>query len=222
MSRPYVRSEDRRRQIVAVALELIAEHGVRGATLNRIARGVGLTTAALYGHFPNRREILLAAMDQVFEKVRELHRSAAGPNALERLRQIGVRHMEMASSADARAFFEFIAAPPDEGLREALGARQLTLVEDLAEIVREGRAQGTIRADVDATYVAWTIISRSWTEDVSYLMGISEHWIGPRSERMLEEILERIGVAETAPSTRQQTAAAPGPPASGESGRTRD
>jgi AcrR family transcriptional regulator len=201
MSRPYLKTEDRRRQITEVTLRLVSEHGVNGTTLNRIAEEAGITTAALYGHFSNRREILLLAMDAVFEEVRDLHRSAKSPDALERLREIGVGHTKMVSSAGgfATALFEFIAAPPDEGLREALGAKELMLVEDLAEIVREGQAQGTIRKNADPYYVAWTLVSRSWTEDVSYIMGISNQWMGPRSERMLSEILQGIRARKAVP-----------------------
>jgi AcrR family transcriptional regulator len=194
VSRPYLRAEERRKQIVEITLKLVSDHGVSGATLNRIAEGAGITTAALYGHFSNRKEILLLAMDEVFERVRELHRSAKNPNALERLREIGVAHTKMVSSAGgfATALFEFIAAPPKEGLREALGAKELVLVEDLADIVREGQEQGTVRKDADPYYVAWALVSRAWTEDVSYIMGISDQWMGPRSDRMLREILEGI------------------------------
>jgi hypothetical protein len=62
----------------------------------------------------------------------------------------------------------------------------------LAEIVREGQEQGTIRSDADPYYVSWLLVSRSWTEDVSYLMGVSDQWMGERSNRMLNEILEAI------------------------------
>jgi AcrR family transcriptional regulator len=195
MARPYVRSEDRRRQIVEAALELVREHGVQGTTLNRIAVKVGVTTAALYGHFESRQEILLEAMDAVFERVRDLHRSARSTDALERLREIGVQHTAMvASESFALALFEFIAAPPGEGLREALGAKEMVLLEDLADIVREGQSQGTIRENVDPYYVAWCLVARAWTEDVSYLMGIANHWMGPRSEQLLGEILDGIRV----------------------------
>jgi AcrR family transcriptional regulator len=198
MSRPYVRAEQRRRQIVEVALKLVSEHGVGGATLNRIAAGVGITTPALYGHFASRRDILLQVMDSVFEKVRELHRSAKHPNALERLREIGIGHTRLVSDEEgfALAFFEFIAAPPDEDLREPMGLRELMLVEDLAEIVREGQGQGTIRKDVDPHQIAWMLVSRAWTEDVTHLMGIAEHWNPVRSRWMLEHILELIAVPQ--------------------------
>lgn len=194
MHRQHMRGEDRRKEIVEATLSLVARYGVEGATLNRIAREVGVTTAALYGHFVSRQEILLEAMDAVFDMVRELHRSAQHPDALERLREIGIQHTMMVSTAEgfARAFFEFIAAPPDEGLREALGEKELMLVEDLVSIVRDGQSQGVIRADADPHYVAWTLVSRAWTEDVSFLMGIQEHWMGERSARMLDEILESI------------------------------
>jgi AcrR family transcriptional regulator len=194
MSRQYVRAEERRKQIVSVALRLISEHGVQGATLNRIAAGVGITTPSLYGHFASRRDILLEVMDSVFEKVRELHRSAKHPNALERLREIGIGHTRLVSNEEgfAIAFFEFIAAPPDEDLREALGQKELTLVEDLAEIVREGQAQGTIRQDADPQQIAWMLVSRAWTEDIAHLMGIEDHWNPDRSRKMLDQILELI------------------------------
>ena len=186
-----MKGEVRRRQIVEVALRLVSEHGVQGATLNRIAREVGMTTAGLYGHFKNRREILLAVMDVVFERVQALHRSASNPNALERLRESSIAHTR-AAERFAAAAFEFVAAPPGEGIREVWGEKTLTLIEELAEIVREGQAQGTIRKDADCYYVAWMLVGWGWTKDVSSLMGISSHWMGPRSERMLNEMLEEI------------------------------
>jgi AcrR family transcriptional regulator len=199
MSRPYYRAEERKKQIVSVALDLVSKHGVRGATLNRIARGVGITTPALYGHFAGRRDILLEVMDDVFENVRELHRAAKNPNALERLREIGIGHTRLVSDKEgfALAFFEFIAAPPDEDLREPLGRKELTLVEDLVEIVKEGQSQGTIRQDIDPCQIAWMIVSRAWTEDIAYLMGIEDHWSPVRSRWMLEHILELIAAPQT-------------------------
>lgn len=184
----------RRTQIIDATLRLVARHGVGGTTLNRVAAEVGLTTPSLYGYFPNRRELLLEAMDTVFQRVRDLHHSAGNPNALERLREIGRAHSVLLSTQEAfpTLFFEFIAAPPDEDLRQVLGGRELTLVEELAEIVREGQQQGTIREEVDPWQTAWTLVSRAWTDDVVHLMGIREHWSQTRSERMLNSILDSI------------------------------
>jgi len=198
VARPYIKREVRKKQIVEAALRLVAERGVGGATLNRVAAGVGLTTPALYAHFQSRKELLMEAMDTVFEKVRELHRSARHPNALERLREIGLAHTKFVSTEQAfpLLFFEFIMAPPHEDLREVLGSKELMLVEDLAEIAREGQRQGTIRAEVDPYQIAWMLVSRAWTEDVTRLMGLAEHWNEERSKWMLDHILEAIAAPD--------------------------
>lgn len=187
----------RREQIINATLDLVAEHGVRGTTLSRIAEAIDVTTPALYAHFANRREILLASLELIFEKVHAIHHLANEGTALERLREIAHRHSRLVSSKGdgfLPAMFEFIAAPLAEGLREALGANHLTLVDELAEIVREGQREGTILEKVDPEQVAWLLVSRAWTEDVSQLMGTTDGWTVDRSNRMLELILSSIEV----------------------------
>jgi len=90
------------------------------------------------------------------------------------------------------ALFEFIAAPPEEGLRETMGAKILLLGDDIASSVREGQAEGTVRKDADPTQVAWMIVSRAWTEDITHLLGVGKEWNEERSDRMLELILDSI------------------------------
>lgn len=189
--------EERRQQIIDVTLDSIARNGVRGTTLSRIAAGVGVTTPALYAHFANRKEILLAALEVLFEYRTAFHRQASQGTAVDRLKEIAHRHTLLAASPDDRsmfALFEFIAAPPEEGLRETLGAKHLLLVQDIAEIVREGQREGTVRADTDPEQTAWMIVSRAWTEDITQLMGVTGAWTEERSNRMLGLILDSIAV----------------------------
>lgn len=188
---------ERREQIISVTLDSIAEYGVRGTTLSRIASGVGLTTPALYAHFSNRRAILLAALDVLVEQRMLPHRFPAESNAWERLRGIARRHrllFEPGNDQYMIALFEFIAAPPEEGLRETLGEKHLLLVKDLADIVREGQREGSIRADADPEQVAWMIVGRAWTEDITHLMGLNGEWNEERSNRMLDFILDSIAI----------------------------
>ena len=193
-----MKSGQRREQIIDATLNLVAEYGVRGATLTRIAREIGVTTPALYAHFACRREILIAALDVLIERRTAHHREASDGNALERLRHIGESHSELVASEDDRSvltLFEFIAASPQEGLRETVGDRHLLLVDDIADVVRQGQAEGTIVPAADADQVAWMIVSRAWTEDIAQLMGVSHAWSEERSTRMLDLILASISVS---------------------------
>lgn len=187
--------EARREQIIRATLDLIAEHGVPGTTVARIADRVGVAVPTLYGHFADRREILLATVDLVFARIRAIHNSSKHVDALERLREIAQFHTKLVASKEngfVSALFELIAAPPTEGLREAVGAGHLAIVEDLAAMVREGQQQGSIVEDADPEEVAWLIVSRDWTEDVSELIGTGDHWTEPRSNQMLDLILDSI------------------------------
>jgi AcrR family transcriptional regulator len=192
-------SEERKTQIVEAALRLVARYGVQGTTLHRIASELGVTHPALYSHFSSRREILLAALDVLFDRILQVHRASTHESALERLRAICVYHTELVASApDGFVFplFEFLAASPEEGLREELAVRQRTLARDLADIVREGQEQGTIRPDVEAEQAAWLITSRHWTEDVALLMGVTEDWDRARSMQLLDLIIGSISMPD--------------------------
>lgn len=50
-------------RIVNAALDLFAEHGVGGTSLQMIADAVGVTKAAVYHHFKTKDEIVLAAAE---------------------------------------------------------------------------------------------------------------------------------------------------------------
>jgi AcrR family transcriptional regulator len=51
---------DAQARIIAAALDLFAEHGVGGTSLQMIADAVGVTKAAVYHQFPTKDEIVVA------------------------------------------------------------------------------------------------------------------------------------------------------------------
>jgi AcrR family transcriptional regulator len=197
MASKRLRSPERREQVLDVTLQLIAENGVTGTTLTRIASAVGVTTPALYAHFANRKEILLAALDLLITRRTAHHHLQREGDALDRLRQLASEHGNLASSANDKsvlALFEFIAAPPAEALREALASKHRALLDSITDMVREGQVEGSIDPDVDPRQTAWMIVSRAWTEDIAYLMGLTDDWTETRSLRMLDLILDSAAV----------------------------
>jgi AcrR family transcriptional regulator len=189
------KGEARLQQIIEVTLDLVVRYGVSGTTMARIADEAGVTKASLYEYFPCRHDILLAALESVFDSVFEVHRASSRPDALERLRDIGRRHTQLITTESRPymyALVEFIAAPPEEGLRHAVGEKQMAAALDLAAIVEEGKSQGTIRADADSLQFGWMMAGWAWTESISHLIGAAEFWDGNRSADMLELLLAGI------------------------------
>lgn len=58
-----------RQRLVSAALDLFAEHGVGGTSLQMIATRIGVTKAGVYRHFRAKEDIVLAALEPVFAQL---------------------------------------------------------------------------------------------------------------------------------------------------------
>ena len=212
-------TEARKHEIVRAALETIAEHGVQGATVSRIAKGAGITSAALYSHFENRQAILLAALDVVYDQVFDSFEASTSADPVERIRQIFENHAEKVRNQDptshAHLFLEFVASAPEEGLRDAIREKEVATASYLASIVEEIERQGRLAKDMDPELVAWLVAGWAWTGDVATSMGVSGIWYDRVSPRLIEFIMAGLdGEKEVdTPAPRQvREAAADGIP----------
>jgi|WetSurMetagenome_2_1015567.scaffolds.fasta_scaffold274590_2 AcrR family transcriptional regulator len=191
-----ITSEATKKRLTAATLEVVGKEGVEGATTARIAEAAGLSPAALYKHFATRNDLLLAAIDSLYDTIYEVViESSSEPNVLERLRSIGRLHSDLIVSGRGSfiyPFIEFLASPPESGLREAQGVRQLQMIQAVAAIVEEGKAQGSIAMDVDSEQVAWQLHAVWWAEDISHLMGLDQFVTAGRSSTILNNVLGRL------------------------------
>lgn len=96
-------SEDRRRQIVDVAMRLFSERGFRGTTTKEIAQAAGVSEAIIFRHFATKDDLYAAIID---------HKACTGGmgdmecSVVEQIQSSVAAHME---AGDDRAVFEHIA-----------------------------------------------------------------------------------------------------------------
>ena len=64
---------DTKERILETALELFAQNGYPGTSMNDIARQLGITKAALYKHYTGKQEIL----DKIVERMNEMDKARA-------------------------------------------------------------------------------------------------------------------------------------------------
>ena len=187
--------EERRLEIADAALRIVGEYGVQGATMSRIAEDIGISAPALYKHFGGRTEILEAAMDLLQTRVTSWLDSSTSPDALERLRQLGTRHISTIAAdyeGVVAPLFEFVAASPRSDLKGQMGRRQRETLQRFIDILEDGQRQGSIRDNIDTLVVAWSLLGLTWIENVAMLEGVDEFITEGISTRMLEGILEDI------------------------------
>lgn len=66
--REYLRSEDRRAQIVDVAIELMAERGLAEVSIRDVAAAAGVPISSITYHFGSRNELLREVMEAMIAK----------------------------------------------------------------------------------------------------------------------------------------------------------
>ena len=182
-------------EIARAVLRVVGQHGVAGASTARIAAVVGVSEAALYRHFKSRHDMILAALDALYATIRELTDSSSEKNVTERLRQIARAHVEYSSSHRDEfmsPLLAFVTSDVSDGFREELKIRDEAAVERYVAIMEEGKAQGTIREDVDAEQATWELIAAYWGNAVGYAVGLEHFANKGRTPKMVDFIIDGI------------------------------
>jgi AcrR family transcriptional regulator len=168
--------EQTRARIVAAAMRCVAEVGYSRATIREIARTAGMTSGSLYHYFPNKSELLAAAVREVDEIALPRLRFAAdrSDGVIDRIVAVLdevdrlMREYPFLAAFDRAIRTETTARPRGRG-PGYLGLKALRDI--IADIVEDARARGTLPrgtrtgAAVDAVYA----LARGLTERAASL-----------------------------------------------------
>ncbi len=87
--------EQRRPQIAAAALKIIAEHGLGGFTTRSLSREVGLAEGTIFRHFESKKDIVRAAIDHLEQMLDEDLAAAGEGDPVQRLGRFFRRRVEL-------------------------------------------------------------------------------------------------------------------------------
>ena len=160
--KPKGEGHSRRGEILAAAERIFVEHGYEGATIRKIADEVGLSSTALYIHFPDKGAILQEICRDAFGR---LIATGDGLAALDAPAEVRLRRM-----IEAYAQFGFdhpnayrliyLTRPSEaregaQSLSQELGAGVFSAFEQLvAEAVAAGRMKGDPRTIAQSIWAA--------------------------------------------------------------------
>ncbi|NHU84438.1 TetR/AcrR family transcriptional regulator [Kocuria sp. JC486] len=99
---PRMPRAQRRAQLLAVALEAFSLHGYHKASMDDIAEAAGVSKPVLYQHFPGKRELYLALVDDNLEGL--------AARLIEALRSSPVNRTRVESMLSV--YFDFVADQP--------------------------------------------------------------------------------------------------------------
>ncbi|OGK07589.1 MAG: hypothetical protein A2W80_04830 [Candidatus Riflebacteria bacterium GWC2_50_8] len=155
MRAPRIETEVRKEQIAEAALEIVGSQGIHALTMDGIAAMIGVVPSALYKHFKNKQQIMLAILELIQESLRKNYNSAIalGRTPLEKLNNLfhGEVRFLIKNPAGPMIFSLQMAkyGPESKKMTESLmfGAQ---MHQSVAELIRTGQKAGEIRADIPA------------------------------------------------------------------------
>ena len=141
---PRLPPEERRQQLLDAALQVIAEEGYAGVTIEAIARRAGVTRPVVYGVFADLAELLAALMQRQEERALALLAEAVPVEPQQRDPDaLLVDGMRMFLDAVARdpAGWRVILLPPDgtpSAIRDYVERNRLALLGRLEKLIAWG------------------------------------------------------------------------------------
>lgn len=147
------------------AAKLFVERGYAATTVKEVARQVGMTSGALYWHFPSKEAILFAHLVTSMEElVQEARLAAKGGTPTERIMGLARAHVLVGlrqtdeGTVDANHGIVQLARFLGEEERAQIATLQRRHLRFVKQILREGMSTGDFRT-LDLTPTAFAILT---------------------------------------------------------------
>jgi AcrR family transcriptional regulator len=113
---------ERRAQVLAIAAEEFADHGLHGASTEAVARRAGITQAYIFRIFGTKKALFLEVVVAAFDRLTEAMRGAsAGETGLAALTRMGAQYNDMLADRTSLLLqLQGLAACGDPDVRDAV------------------------------------------------------------------------------------------------------
>lgn len=182
---------DRKTAILDAAIAVIANRGVRGLRVEEVAKEAGVAVSLLYYHFGTREGLVRATLDHANERAAAApagEDADSGYSAVERtlLGELDAApHVRETSVVWGEVLASAVFEP---GLRDQLRAANETWVTLVADRIRAGQQDGSVRADRDPQASAERL--------TALVDGLSGRWLAGLYERERAEALLAEAIRE--------------------------
>lgn len=200
-------AEDRKAELIAATIDLADRIGPDRLTTLAVANAVGITQAAVFRHFPTKRDLWLATVASLADRLTQAWDAATSPgrDAVAALEALVLAHLRVIAATPAlpAILFSRELHASTEGLREAMSALLQSFHARLADVLAGGRRAGLFRRDLDVDTAAFLTIGM--VQGIVIRWSLSGRTIDMPAEgcRMLETMI--LGLLPPAPTKAPET-----------------
>lgn len=157
------RSRKKRDALLGAALQLFAEHGYEGTSVEEIAHRAGVAVGGFYQHFRSKRQVLLVLMDALLGEIARMDFRLKRHDDPRAALEDGIRrclHLDWAHVGAYRAWSEAIIDDPElAALNEAIEQWTLGLI---VTVIRDAASMPGARPDLDSETAGWILNLLFW------------------------------------------------------------
>ncbi len=148
---------ERQQEIISTALDLINEKGIQGLTIKNLSKKLGITEPAIYRHFENKIQILIALLDLLKKNTSGIFDAELNSDepAVRKIERLFAKHFKSFSQMPSLASVVF---------SEEIFRNEKKLIDKISEVIeqnnqtlltilKEGQQKNEIRTDVDASHL---------------------------------------------------------------------
>ena len=171
--RTRLTAEQRRATILEAATEVFAASGYRAGKVSDVAARIGVTEPVVFQNFGSKAALFAAVLDRLANAVRASLDDLAGhyDSAASLLTHIvspadpaaphgpGSHDTPHGSTSHGALFADAAALIADPEAGEATSRVARIVADHLADLVRRGQGDGSVRGDVNPAAAAWLILS---------------------------------------------------------------
>lgn len=138
---------DLRNALITIAIELLAEEGVHGLSLRKIAQRAGVSHNAPYMHFADKEAVLAAIAEEGFQQLARQVKGAIAPSKDSTSQQlIAASQAYVDFALNHPNHVEVMFRPMDVAQYPALAEASQAALDQLFEIVQSGQVKGELVA----------------------------------------------------------------------------
>ena len=181
-------SSDRKQQIIMAAMKIISEQGIQKLTMKQIAGHVGISDAALYRHFENKKAILMAMIDEIGKNLTGFiaQRVASFDDPVEKLQNLLRLHLKFVEQNKGipRILFseEIHINEPD------LKKRTATMIKNYLDMIQgilyRAVQEGKVRTDLNIEAAATAFLGLIQGSIILWSLDEYSHSIADRHESL--------------------------------------
>lgn len=153
---------DRQQQIIDVSLELISENGIQGLTIKNLAKKIGFSESAIYRHYENKIEILVAILNYFKENTEHIFVTElkSDEDTLTKIQNLFINQFRIFTKSPSflAVIFSEELFRNETILSERVAEIMNNNLDTLTQIIRVGQKKDELRNDIEASHLALVVM----------------------------------------------------------------